>query len=185
MTTIYIYGLDPIYKEKMDALATRYGYAVVHWTKKELGFLVGHLIGCESFPNDEIPVTNAPQTTFFLFHDLPHENLRDFVMDLRDEVDYFPYKASTTELNTHWRLVDLITHNIEEHAVIKKITHTTRLVSLAQFVLEKFPQDENLRTAITDALPLTKPREVELDEITACYEKLLHALKPYEKLFLK
>lgn len=185
MTTIYLYGLDSVHDENMNALAARYGYEVVRWDEKDLGHVVGHLTGRADYPADTVPVAHIPKTTFLLFDELPRETLGDFIADLREEVGYFPHKASTTKNNLTWRLVDLISHNVEEHAVMEKLTRVMRLLPLAESVRERFPDDAKLAQAIDAAKPYTKPREVELEEITACYENLLAALAPYEKLFQK
>ena len=169
MTRIFAYGVTHEQAQKLKQLTDDYGFELIQWNEKDLPHNVGDLLmdKTETSPAEALHLEAA----FLLFEDLPRDRANAFLDDLKEKVDYFPYKANVTATNKTWRLYDLIEHNMEEHQVMTLYGNLMKVSSVAKMILEE-EDDPKLEEALKAAEDYFQPQDFEFEALRTVYNNL-------------
>ena len=156
MKKILLYGLD-IEKTKItEEVARDFGIELNKINKENLEEKVGELFEEDLSKNESLEA----EEKLMVFPDMDREELRDFLLTLKDRGVMVDHKCVLTKTNAEWTFGFLMGHIADEHRVVTKFRELGGLVKLALEKLEK-EIDQDLKDLVDRAM---ENRNRELDE---------------------
>lgn len=156
MKKILLYGLDSEKTKITEEVARDFGIELNKINKENLEEKVGELFHEDLSKNESLEA----EEKLMVFPDMDREELRDFLLSLKDRGVMVDHKCVLTKTNAEWTFGFLMGHIADEHRVVTKFRELGGLVKLALEKLEK-EIDQDLKDLVDRAM---ENRDRELDE---------------------
>lgn len=156
MKKILLYGLDSEKTKITEEVASEFGIELNKINKENLEEKVGKLFEEDLSKNEGLEAGEK----LMVFSDMDREELRDFLLGLKDKGVMVDHKCVLTKTNAEWTFGFLMGHIADEHRVVTKFRELGGLVKIALDKLEK-ERDQDLKKLVDRAM---ENRDRELDE---------------------
>ncbi|MBS6534206.1 DUF3783 domain-containing protein [Peptoniphilus harei] len=156
MKKILLYGLDSEKTKITEEVASEFGIELNKINKDNLEEKVGKLFEEDLRKNEGLEA----EEKLMVFSDMDREELRDFLLSLKEKGVMVDHKCVLTKTNAEWTFGFLMGHIADEHRVVTKFRELGGLVKIALDKLEK-EADQDLKNLVDRAM---ENRDRELDE---------------------
>lgn len=172
---LLFFGFNDERKQKLIQIAQEFEIETKEILQTDLGQKVGFLFALEGYERQEAKEEKIEGVEFIIFSDFDRDELRNYLVKLKENEIVVPYKSVITETSKDWTISYLIDHIKDEHEVVNMYNELGKLIKEAQTQLDK-NHDAKLNDALEYALSIREINGVEKEDILPRYKRLKEAM---------